>query len=187
MKVVKWLDDHLEETFLVILLILISCVSLLQVIIRKVTVYPALTWAEELCLIPLDLERLHLSSLYIKEESTMLRVGVLMDLLPNALHKIVNIVVDAVNTACMGLLGYWSFFVVRDIMASGETSPAMVWPMWFVYIFMLIGFVLGTIRGVQQIVLHIMHFGERELSTTEQTMLDAQEEAAAGKRNEGGE
>ena len=32
----------------------------------------------------------------------MLRVGVLMDLLPNALHKIVNIVVDAVNTACMG-------------------------------------------------------------------------------------
>ena len=42
-------------------------------------------------------------------------------------------------------------------------------------------------RQVQQIVLHIMHFGERELSTTEQTMLDAQEEAAAGKRNEGGE
>ena len=112
----------------------------------------------------------------------MLRVGVLMDLLPNALHKIVNIVVDAVNTACMGLLGYWSFFVVRDIMASGETSPAMVWPMWFVYIFMLIGFVLGTIRRVRQIVLHIMHFGERELSTTEQTMLDAQEEAAAKAR-----
>ena len=59
--------------------------------------------------------------------------------------------------------------------------------MLFRSVFMLIGFVLGTIRGVQQIVLHIMHFGERELSTTEQTMLDAQEEAAAGKRNEGGE
>lgn len=49
MKVVKWLDDHLEETFLVILLILISCVSLLQVIIRKIPFIPALTWAEELC------------------------------------------------------------------------------------------------------------------------------------------
>ena len=48
MKVVKWLDDHLEETFLVILLILISCVSLLQVIIRKIPFIPALTWAEEL-------------------------------------------------------------------------------------------------------------------------------------------
>ena len=68
MKVVKWLDDHLEETFLVILLILISCVSLLQVIIRKIPFIPALTWAEELLPIPLDLERLHLSSLYIKEK-----------------------------------------------------------------------------------------------------------------------
>lgn len=186
MKVVKWLDDHLEETFLVILLILISCVSLLQVIIRKIPFIPALTWAEELCRF-LWIWSVFISLPYTLRKNNMLRVGVLMDLLPNVLHKIVNIVVDVINTACMGLLGYWSFFVVRDIMLSNETSPAMVWPMWFVYVFMLIGFVLGTIRGAQQIVLHIKHFGERELSTTEQTMLDAQEEAAAGKRNEGGE
>ena len=118
MKVVKWLDDHLEETFLVILLILISCVSLLQVIIRKIPFIPALTWAEELCRF-LWIWSVFISLPYTLRKNNMLRVGVLMDLLPNALHKIVNIVVDAVNTACMGLLGYWSFFVVRDIMASG--------------------------------------------------------------------
>ena len=122
MKVVKWLDDHLEETFLVILLILISCVSLLQVIIRKIPFIPALTWAEELCRF-LWIWSVFISLPYTLRKNNMLRVGVLMDLLPNVLHKIVNIVVDVVNTACMGLLGYWSFFVLRDIMASRRDFP----------------------------------------------------------------
>ena len=116
----------------------------------------------------------------------MLRVGVVIDLLPDKIHKIVNLAVDVVNTACMGLLAYWSVFIVRDIVASGEVSPAMLWPMWIVYVVMLIGFFLATIRGVQAFIIHIKHFNEKELSTTEQTMADAKEEAAAAERAEGG-
>ena len=62
----------------------------------------------------------------------------------------------------------------------------MRWPMWAVYSTMLVGFTLGTLRGIQQGILHIRRFGERELSTLEQTMQDAASEAAAGKRAEGG-
>ena len=40
MKVVKWLDEHMEEFLLVILLVVIACVSLLQVIIRKIPWIP---------------------------------------------------------------------------------------------------------------------------------------------------
>lgn len=43
MKVVKWLDEHMEEFLLVILLVVIACVSLLQVIIRKIPWIPSLT------------------------------------------------------------------------------------------------------------------------------------------------
>ena len=186
MKVVKWLDERFEETLLVVLLILISVVSLLQVVIRKIPFIPSLTWAEELCRF-FWIWSVFLSLPYTIRKNNMLRVGVVMDLLPNKLHKVVNLVVDIVNTACMGLLGYWSIFVVKDIMASGETSPAMVWPMWIVYSVMLVGFVLATLRGVQAFIIHIQHFNERELSTTEQTMLDAQEEAAAAERAEGGD
>ena len=60
----------------------------------------------------------------------------------------------------------------------------MLWPMWIVYSFMIIGFVLGTVRGVQQIVLHIQHFNEKELTAIEQTMADAAEEADAGRHAE---
>jgi TRAP-type C4-dicarboxylate transport system permease small subunit len=59
--------------------------------------------------------------------------------------------------------------------------------MYIVYAVMLIGFVLATLRGVQMFIIHIMHFNERELSAIEQTMADAAEEAAAGKKAEGGE
>ena len=35
---------------------------------------------------------------------------------------------------------------------------------------MIIGFFLGGVRGIQVIVRHIQHFGDRELTTIEQTM-----------------
>ena len=36
MRLIKWLDEHLEETLMVILLIVIACVTMIQVIVRKV-------------------------------------------------------------------------------------------------------------------------------------------------------
>ena len=58
--------------------------------------------------------------------------------------------------------------------------------MWIVYSVMVIGFFLGCIRAIQMAVIHAMHFKERELSTLEQTMQDAADEAAMAKGEEGG-
>ena len=49
MGFINWLDKHLEETFLIIMLVLIACVSMAQVIIRKIPGMASLTWAEEIC------------------------------------------------------------------------------------------------------------------------------------------
>lgn len=185
MKVIKWLDDHFEEALLVILLVLIACVSLVQVIVRKIPWMQSLTWAEEFCRF-MWIWSVFLSLPYTIRKGNMLRVSVLLDLLPHTLHKIINILVDLVTTAAMALLAWHSFAVVGGILASGETSPAMLWPMWVVYIFMLIGFVLATLRGVQQAVIHVIRFDERELSTLEQAMREAAEEAALAKGEEGG-
>ena len=116
----------------------------------------------------------------------MLRVCVLLDLLPETVHKLINIATYFITAACMPLLAYYSVDVVSYLMESGEVSPAMQWPMWAVYSTMLIGFALGIARGIQQGILHIMHFSQKELTTLEQTMQDAAQEAAAGKRMEGG-
>lgn len=186
MKVLKWLDEHLEETLLVICLVLISCVCLVQVIIRNIPWIPSLQWAEEFCRFAW-IWSVFLSLPYTIRKGNMLRVNVLLDLMPHVVRKTMNIIVDIVVAASMGLLAFHSIEVTQSIAASGELSPAMLWPMSIIYGIMLLGYALGTLRGIQMIIIHITHFGEKELSTIEQTMADAAEEAAAGKRAEGGE
>lgn len=180
MKVIKWLDDHLEETLLAILLVVITCVSFLQVVIRKIPWIPALTWAEEFCRF-CWIWSVFLSLPYTIRKGSMLRVTVMLDILPHTLRQILNILVDVITTACMAFLAYHSVTVVADIKTSSEMSPAMLWPMWIVYSVMLIGFILAALRGVQQFVLHIIHFNDKSLSTVEQAMEEAREETEMAK------
>ena len=186
MKTVKWLDEHFEETLLIVLLAMISCVELVQVIIRNIPAVPALTWAEEFCRF-CWIWSVFLSLPYTIRKASMLRVNVLTDFMPQKVRKTLNIIVDLVVAATMCLLGVNSVTVIRRIMKSNETSPAMKWPMWIIYTVMLAGFFLATLRGLQQTYLHIRSFGSADLNTAEKTMAEAQEEVQAGMRTEGGE
>ncbi len=185
MKAVKWLDEHFEETLLIVLLVMISCVELIQVIVRNIPAIPSLTWAEEFCRF-CWIWSVFLSLPYTIRKASMLRVNVLMDVIPRIAKKVINILVDLVLAATMCLLGIHSVTVIQRIMKSGETSPAMKWPMWAIYIVMLAGFFLATLRGLQQVYLHIKNFNKAEKSIAEKTMAEAAEEAEAGRRTEGG-
>lgn len=185
MKALKWLDDHFEETLLAVFLVLISCVMMLQVIVRKIPNVESLTWAEEFSRF-MWIMSVFISLPYTIRKSNMLRVSVVLDLLPQAVRKVINLCVDVVVTLCMALLTYHTIEVLQWTVRSGETSAAMQWPMSILYGFAFIGFILATLRGVQMFIVHIQHFNERELSTIEQTMAEAAEEAAAGKKAEGG-
>ena len=81
-------------------------------------------------------------------------------------------------------LGLYGVKVVSVIAESHEISPAMQWPMAFVYGFMVLGFFLAAVRAIQMIWLHVQHLQERELSTLEQTFRDAAEEAALAREGD---
>lgn len=183
MKLAKWLDDHFEETLLVVLLVLISVVELIQVVVRNISFIPALKWAEEFCRF-CWIWSVFLSLPYTIRKASMLRVNVLLDVMPNKVKNTVNIIVDLVTAATMFLLGINSIDVIRKIVKSGETSPAMAWPMWIIYSIMLVGFLLAALRGLQQAYLHLKRFHEREMSAKEQTMVEAAEEVEAGRKAE---
>ena len=183
---IKWLDEHMEETFLVVCLVLIACISMIQVIVRKVPFLSSLQWAEEFDRF-MWIWSVFISLPYTIRMGNMLRVNVLLDLMPHVMRKTVSLFVDVVVMLSMALLCYHSYGVIfgpKGIMSSGELSPAMRWPMWIVYLFMLIGFGLGTLRGIQMIIIHAKHFNEKELTAIEQTMKDAEEEAKAAKGGE---
>lgn len=185
MKAINWLDKHLEETFLVICLVLIACIMMIQVIVRKIPGVQPLTWAEEFCRF-LWIMSVFLSLAYTIRNSNMLRVSVVLDLFPEVIRKTVNIIVDVVIIAMMFICASNSIGVYQKIVASNELSPAMRLPMSIVYLFMVVGFWLAVIRGIQMVIIHVMHFGDKVATTLEQTMADAAEEANAGKKAEGG-
>ena len=184
-KLLYWIDHYLEEAILVIFLILIACVMMLQIVVRYVFQSP-LPWPEEFCRY-CWIWSVFISLPYTMRKGNMLRVNVLVDLLPTKARNAINIVIDLINTVVMALFFNGSITVIQNALNSGRTSPAMELPMAAVYICLLIGFGLGFIRGIQQVVLHIMNFNKKELTTLEQAMADAAEEAAAAKGDlEGG-
>ena len=189
---VKWLDEHFEEVLMVIFLILIACVMMLQVIVRKIPNVPSLTWAEEFCRF-MWIMSVFISLPYTIRKSNMLRVNVVLDMFPQGVRKVMNIAVDIFVGLCMGLLAYYSIECLRwsaGTMLEGakaETSPAMQWPIWVLYAFVFLGFALGTLRSIQMIIIHLNHLEDKEMTTLEQTMADAAAEVEAGKRAEGAE
>lgn len=182
MKALKWLDAHFEETLLILLLVMISSVELVQVIFRNLPFVPALTWAEEFCRFAW-IWSVFFSLPYTIRKGSMLRVTVLLDALPERVRGGLNIAVDLITSAAMLLLGVHSVSVVRSILVSGETSPAMRWPMWIVYSVMLIGFFGGFLRGLQQVYLHIRRLRDRRGDDGERTDTDT----GAVRRGEGGD
>ena len=154
MKVLKWLDEHFEETLLCILLVLIFVVELIQVAVRNLAFVPALTWAEEFCRF-CWIWSVFLSLPFTIKTATSLRVTALLDIMPKKVKKAVDIAVDIITTAVMIVLAVTSVDVVNGIAETGESSPAMLWPMWIIYAVLLIGFALGAFRGIQQAIGHI--------------------------------
>lgn len=110
MKVIKWLDEHFEETFLVFFLVLISCITMLQIIAR--TFFAALSWPEEFCRY-CWIWSVFISLPYTMRKGNMLRVNVLVDLLPTKARNAINIVIDLINTVVMALFFNGSITVTK--------------------------------------------------------------------------
>ena len=116
MKVIKWLDEHFEETFLVFFLVLISCITMLQIIAR--TFFAALSWPEEFCRY-CWIWSVFISLPYPMRKGNMLRVNVLVDLLPTKARNAINIVIDLINTVVMALF----FILPRGIIFTAANAP----------------------------------------------------------------
>lgn len=176
MRAAKWLDEHLEEIILVFLLVLISCVMLLQIIMRKV-VNSSLSWPEEFCRYCYVWTGFF-SLGYTIRNGNMLRVGIVMDLLPRVLRKIIAILANVLCLAVFSVFFINSIDVVSAIKVMGQRSTAMGLPMNIVYMCTVIGFGLAAIRTVQAIFKQIVHFGEVEQTTIESVKEEAAVEAA---------
>ena len=171
MKVVKWLDEHFEETIIIFLLAVISIVELMQVICRNVPGIPALSWAEEMARYAW-IVTVFISLPFTIRTSTTLRVTALVEAFPWKLTNIMNIIVDIVTAIVLGIMAWTTITVIGQVQAGGSVSPAMQIPMWILYVIIFIGFAGGALRAIQMCVIHIKNINVKPVNSVEAAAAD---------------
>lgn len=150
MKVLKWLDKHLEEIFLVAILVAIVVVMLYQ-IIRRYVFNSSLTWSEEFCRYAFTWF-IFIAYSYSIRLGSELRVDAVIAMLPGKVRKVMDLVLILFGLVFSAYLFLQSFPLVINCAATGELSPGMGIPKYWVYLAAIVGFGLGTLRYAQVLV-----------------------------------
>lgn len=76
-----------------------------------------------------------------------LAVDLFTNMLPSRIKTCSNILASVICLLCYGLLSYSSMIFIQKQMIIGQTSAAMLIPMYVIYSVFLIGFILSLIRS----------------------------------------
>jgi TRAP-type C4-dicarboxylate transport system permease small subunit len=146
-KLIKALDNHIEEYLSVILLAAMSVIIFAQVIGRYVF-QNSLSWSEESARY-IFIWLTYLAISYGVKMEAHIRVDAVLVLMPKVAQKVVRIISNVLFLAFSVLVVYFGILVSDRIMDSHQLSPAIGLPMGFVYSAIPFGFILTTIRLVQ--------------------------------------
>lgn len=147
MKIIKWLDNHLEECFLALALAIIVVVLTLQIIFRKL-LGNSLAWSEELCRY-LFMWSGMLTLSFTLHNGTAVKTDLVMDLFPKIARKWIQVLVQIMLLILFLVMTKVSAGVVPTITQSGTAIP--ISRQW-IFLSMPVGFALAWIRSLQNII-----------------------------------
>lgn len=150
MKLIKFLDEHLEKMILGVLVGVINVVMLLQIVMRYVF-NNSLPWTEELCRY-CYIYFMFIGTAFAVKENSHLRVDSLLTALPKAARAILETVVDVVVTALLVFLFAASVRMVVSAYQVGNYSAGLKLPLYLLYLSVPLGFGLTVFRYVQRLV-----------------------------------
>ena len=147
MKIIRWLDDHLEEFLLTLLLIGISTVVIAQVAARYLF-NSSLSWSDELARYFLIWSTFLSVSYCVKK-----RISIKIDQFQNSLSKPlipwVKMLRHTIVLAFCIIMLPFAWECVMQSVHNGSTSSALQVPMYYIQSAPLVGFALLTIRVMQ--------------------------------------
>ena len=145
----KAIDDYLEETILLILLVLMTCIMGVQIVSRYVF-QNSLTWSEELVRY-MFVWSAFLGVPFCIKHGLSIKVDQFRNLFPIPLQKVLMYIDKIINFLLFLVLFIYSFTVIKATYLSGQTSPAMQLPMWTVQISVTVSSLLSMIRSIQNL------------------------------------
>ncbi|WP_336163718.1 TRAP transporter small permease [Fusobacterium polymorphum] len=145
----KAIDDYLEETILLILLVLMTCIMGIQIVSRYIF-QNSLTWSEELVRY-MFVWSAFLGVPFCIKHGLSIKVDQFRNLFPIPLQKVLMYIDKIIIFLLFLVLFIYSFTVVKATYLSGQTSPAMQLPMWTVQISVTVSSLLSMIRSIQNL------------------------------------
>ena len=145
----KAIDDYLEETILLIILVLMTCIMGIQIVSRYVF-QNSLTWSEELVRY-MFVWSAFLGIPFCIKHGLSIKVDQFRNLFPIPLQKVLMYIDKIIIFLLFLVLFIYSFTVIKATYLSGQTSPAMQLPMWTVQISVTVSSLLSMIRSIQNL------------------------------------
>lgn len=160
MKFIKWLNDNLEETLMGISLWFIVLIMGLQVVMRYIF-KQSISWSEESSRY-FFIWFTFLGISYAVHNNSHIRLDIIETLIPK-LKKPLEITGDVFFLAFCVYMIKPGMKVISFLMGSNQLSPALQFPMYFVYASLLIGLFLTTFRLIQKYVVKFMNKNNKEV------------------------
>lgn len=148
MKLLKWLDDYLEEALLLIMLGIMVVVMGIQITARYVFA-SSLSWSEEITRF-LFICSGFLSASYCIKKSLSVKIDQLVNMLPGRGVHIFRLISYSIQLVFFSYLIPFAWKYVMSGIESGQLSPACGIPMYVIQSFTVISFVLCVIRLIQK-------------------------------------
>lgn len=155
MKLLKWLDQRLEETMMMIMLTVI-CVVMGVSVISRYAMNDALSWAEEISRYMFIWSAFLSASLCLKRRSSI-KIDMLILTMGQSLQRILLILGDIIMVAFFAYMLKGAITVTQSVFETNQTSPALLLPMYLVYGSTVVGFALSLVRLAQRLYFLVTH------------------------------
>ncbi|PYZ95702.1 TRAP transporter permease DctQ [Alteribacter lacisalsi] len=150
MRVIRWLDEHIEEVLLVIFSGIMVFIIALQIFMRAV-LDNSLPWSEELARFSF-IWLVYIGISYGIKKQRHIKVDVLLVLFKERGKIILNMISNVIFLAFAAVIVYYGNDIAQRILELGQRSPGLGIPMGFVYLATPVGMGLTIIRLIQQLI-----------------------------------
>ncbi|HAE45374.1 MAG TPA: TRAP transporter small permease [Lachnospiraceae bacterium] len=160
MKALKWVDLHLEELCLTVLLLVLTCLVTVNVVLRYI-LGSGLTWSEAICRYCLVYSTFFTIAHWVRRGSGI-AVDFVVQLVPKSVADIFGWIVRIIMIAFFAILFKSSISVLKSVYASGTTDGTLGFNMAYIYLACVIGFADALIRSIQVFILELPMFRAKE-------------------------
>ncbi len=163
MKVLKFLDKHLEEIICVVVLAVMTAVIFIQIIIRSISSFVTIpmAWTEEIGRY-LFIYAVYVGAAYATRKRAHQKVDIFPILCGDTGKLIFNLIGDVGVIIFAAAMAYYGWQVVENVaFIFVQRAPATKLNMGYAYFGPFLGMALCTFRSLQNIVFHIKEYRDK--------------------------